>query len=308
MTSNLTKLYGLTPAIATPLDARGQFDPAAYGRLIGHILDAGVSGAFVLGVAGEYAAFDRQARRRILETAREAVGGRVPLIAGVFATRTEMALEYIADARAEGADYVLLTPPHWFRLTQAEIKDFYIRLAEEGGAPVIAYNCPLVNNQLSFETVAELASHPLVAGIKETSTQENLQRIWAAVGQRTDFLVMSGWEYLYLPAMSLGIRAFIMGGPGNLVPHWCVEVLRRFGEGDSAAARDSYLRLTEFCHRIYGLGLSPMSAIKAGLELLGLCQRYVFSPYRSANESEMAQIGRLLEEHSLLPAAAATPV
>lgn len=308
MTIDLTKLYGLTPAIATPLDSKGQFDPTAYRRLIGFILDAGVSGAFVLGVAGEYSAFDRRERRRIIETAREAVGGRVPLIAGVFATRTETALDYIADARAEGADYVLLTPPHWFRLSQAEIRDFYVRLAEEGGAPVIAYNCPLVNNQLTFETVAELAEHPLVAGIKETSTQENLQRIWAAVGHRTDFLVMSGWEYLYLPAMSLGIRAFIMGGPGNLVPYWCMEVLRKFGEGESAAARDSYLGLTEFCHRIYGLGLSPMAAIKAGLEQLGLCERFVFSPYRSANESEMAAIGRLLEEHSLLPASAAIPV
>jgi len=298
--SDLTKLHGITTALATPLTEAGQVDEPAVARLVDFVLGGGINNLFVLGAAGEYATFSRPVRRRVIELVAEANGGRAPLIVGVSDNSTSLVLDHIADAGERGADFVLCTPPNFYPLTQDEMKDFYLRVSEEGGVPVIAYNCPLSSNHLEPTTVVDLADHPQFVGLKETSTQTNLEQMFLAVGERDDFVLMSGWEYLYLPALAMGIRAVIMGGPGNLIPRWCRQIWDEFGQGRHEEARTSFLRMLKLLEQLYQIGTTPMAAVKAGMELMGICQRHMSHPVRSITDDEKDRIESLLESFEVL--------
>jgi len=298
--ADISKLYGVTTALATPLAADGRFDEPSMRRLVRFVLDSGVNVLFALGAAGEFAALDIATRRRVVEVVKEAAPEGVPLIAGVTDNSTALVLRHIADAKDRGADFVLCTPPSFYRLSQDEVKDFYLRLAEEADAPVIAYNCPLSTNHLEPQTIAALADHPMMAGLKQTSTQIELEKIMLALGDREDFVLLSGREYLFLPALALGLRAFIMGGPGNVAPRWCKEILGHFRRGDLDQARETFVRMLALLERLYGVGTCAMAAVKTGMEVLGICERHMAHPVRATSPAQKQVIAGLFSEFGLV--------
>jgi dihydrodipicolinate synthase/N-acetylneuraminate lyase len=297
---NMTKLMGVMAALATPLTSQGDFDSLSEGRLIRHVLGGGIHSIFILGHAGECMAFDRKTRCQVIESARKEIGEQIPLIVGVFDNSTALVLQHARDARERGADFVLTTPPNFYTLTQMEIRDFYIRLAEEGGISVIAYNCPGFANQLESQTVSELAGHPMMAGLKETSNQVTLQKMQLLLKSHKKFTLLSGDEFLFLPAMSIGIKAFIMGGPGNLTPRWCTEILDSFNKGSVDKARAKYLDMINLYDQLYHSIRNPMASVKAGLEMLGLCDRYMAHPVLATSEEDNKRIAALLQEYKVL--------
>ncbi len=146
--TGLTGFHGLTTALQTPLTAQREVDEPPVGRLVNSVLEGGITGLFPLGACGEYAAFNRATRRRVTELFKEVAADRAPFTVGVSDNSTALVLAHIADAKERGANFVLCTPPNFYALHQDEITDFYLRLADEGGVPLIAYNCPLCKNHL----------------------------------------------------------------------------------------------------------------------------------------------------------------
>lgn len=300
MMNNYSELYGVMTALATPLTTEGKFDRISDKKLINYVLDAGINSIFILGHAGECLAFDRNTRCKIIEAAREEIGKRVPLIVGVFDNSTSLVLQHIHDAKEIGADYVLTTPPNFYTISQSEVRDFYLRLAEEGGMPIIAYNCPGFANSLALPTVAELAEHPMMAGLKETSEQVTLQRMHLLLESNKNFVLLSGDEFLYMPALSIGIKAFIMGGPGNLTPKWCVEIMDNYNKGNIEKARKQYLDMVSFLHLLLETEKNPMATVKAALEILGLCTRHMAHPVSATEENENIKIAALLQKYKII--------
>lgn len=297
---SFSKLDGITTALATPLTSDGRFDKAGMKRLVNFVLNAGINNLFTLGVAGEVSTFDRNTRCSIIETVKEAGRGRAPLIAGVFDSSTPLVLQHIADAKARGADFVLCTPPNFYKLSQGEMKNFFLKIAEDGGLPVIAYNCSWAKNHIDPQTAAELAEHPMMAGLKETSDQFILQQMLLALNGRKDFILMSGEEYLFLPALVIGIKAFIMGGPGNLLPRWCVGIMADYMKGNIEGARQLYLKMLSILYRLYNMRIVDMAAVKAALETGGICGCTMAQPFESAAMEEKEEINQWLVEYGVL--------
>ena len=245
------KLEGITPAIMTPMGDDGSFDEAGMEKLVEHVLDAGVSAVFTLGVAGEYAVFNTETKRRIVQKVYAQVAGRVPVIVGVTGGSTQLVVENIRDYAAGQADYVLSTPPDFLDMTQDMCRDFALAVAEKSPVPLVLYNCPLSRNYLEAETMAELAEHTNIAAVKETSTMIRLNDMLAAVGQRQDFTIMSGNEFLFYPALSMGLTSFIMGGPGNILPALCVKIFRAYQRGEREEPRGQCAEMIKFLQKLY---------------------------------------------------------
>ena len=137
MSSDLTKFQGVTPAIVSPLTEKLDFDEQAMGRMIEQAISAGVSGIFTLGVAGDYAAFTSDTKRRIVDTVHRVLAGRLPLIVGVTGLSTAVVIENIEKTVCDKADYILSTPPDFIDLTQEMNVDFFETIAEKSSVPVI---------------------------------------------------------------------------------------------------------------------------------------------------------------------------
>ena len=163
----MTLFTGLSAFSITPTDAAGYVDTAALSRLLARIAGAGADSIGLLGSTGGYAFLSRDERRRAVDTAMASVGGKVPVIVGVGALRTDEAEALARDAKAAGADGLLLAPMSYTPLTQDEVFHHMVSVAAAGGLPLCIYNNPGTTRFVfSDELIARLAEVPDIVAIK----------------------------------------------------------------------------------------------------------------------------------------------
>ncbi|PDT46523.1 dihydrodipicolinate synthase family protein [Sinorhizobium fredii] len=138
----MTLFTGLSAFPITPTDASGHVDTAALTRLLERTQLAGADSIGLLGSTGGYAFLSRHERRRAVEAAMACVGGRTPLIVGVGALRTDDAQALARDAKAAGADGLLLAPVSYTPLLDEEVYQHFASIADAGDLPLCIYNNP----------------------------------------------------------------------------------------------------------------------------------------------------------------------
>jgi 4-hydroxy-tetrahydrodipicolinate synthase len=98
----MTIFRGLSAFSITPTDTAGRVDTVALAGLLQRIQAAGADSVGLLGSTGGYAFLSRDERRRAVDAAMKSVGGRIPLIVGVGALRTDEAEALARDAKSAG--------------------------------------------------------------------------------------------------------------------------------------------------------------------------------------------------------------
>ncbi|MFQ1702480.1 dihydrodipicolinate synthase family protein [Loktanella agnita] len=158
---------GLSAFPITPTDAKGQVDTAALRHLLDRITEAGADSIGLLGSTGTYMYLSRAARAQLIRASSDHLKSSTPLIASVGALRTDDAVALAQDARAAGANALLLAPVSYTPLTQEEVYQHIITVADATELPLCIYNNPGTTH-FSFNTdlIARLAKHPHIAAIK----------------------------------------------------------------------------------------------------------------------------------------------
>ncbi|WP_026621116.1 4-hydroxy-tetrahydrodipicolinate synthase (plasmid) [Ensifer sp. WSM1721] len=162
------KLFaGLSAFPITPADASGHVDTGALERLLERISAAGADSIGLLGSTGGYAFLSRYERQRAVEAAMECVGGKIPVIVGVGALRTDEAQALARDARKAGANGLLLAPMSYTPLTEEEVFQHISAVAEAGELPLCIYNNPSTTHfTFTDDLITRLASVPNIAAVK----------------------------------------------------------------------------------------------------------------------------------------------
>jgi dihydrodipicolinate synthase/N-acetylneuraminate lyase len=165
-------LQGIFPPITTPFYPEGN----VYYKKLEHNVEryskTPVAGIVVLGSTGEAILLSDEERREVLRVAREAAAPNKVLIAG---TGIESAIETLrlTEFAAElGYDVAMVRTPHYYKkqTTPANMLAFYRFVADRSPLPVIIYNFPQATGyDIPAEVVMELAEHPNLIGIKESS-------------------------------------------------------------------------------------------------------------------------------------------
>ncbi|MCW4456298.1 4-hydroxy-tetrahydrodipicolinate synthase [Flavobacterium sp. MXW15] len=260
-------LSGIITALATPFQADGALDPEGWQRLLRMQLAGGVQGVVVAGSTGEAATLSDDEYDTLLRSAVSAIGGRVPVLAGTGLSGTAKTIEQTRRAARNGAGYALVVTPPYVRPTQAGLRAHYLAVAEQGGLPVVLYNVPgRTGCDLLPETVAELAGHPNIVGIKEAVADAS--RVKALLALRSDgFAVLSGDDGSAARSMLAGADGLISVG-SNALPAAYRRMcdLSRAGEHEAAEAWDARLQpFHEFC----GIESNPIP-VKALLQRAGI--------------------------------------
>jgi 4-hydroxy-tetrahydrodipicolinate synthase len=158
---------GLSAFPLTPTDAAGHLQADVLCRFLETIQAAGADSIGLLGSTGSYAYLGRAERQRTVRVAVECVGGRIPIIVGVGALRTDEAETLARDAKAAGADGLLLAPMSYSPLTDEEVFQHFSAVAGAGGLPLCIYNNPSTTKfTFSDDLIARLARLPNVAAVK----------------------------------------------------------------------------------------------------------------------------------------------
>jgi 4-hydroxy-2-oxoglutarate aldolase len=165
-------LNGIFPPITTPFYPDGRVYLKKLEANVERYSKTPVAGIAVLGSTGEAIMLSDDERREVLKTAREACAPHKVLIAG---TGAESAIEtlHLTDYAADlGYDAALIRMPFFYRsqMQPANLLAFYRTVADRSPVPVIIYNVPpFTNYDMPADVIIELAGHPNIIGIKESS-------------------------------------------------------------------------------------------------------------------------------------------
>lgn len=293
-------LSGSITALATPFTGAGELDLDAWRKLLKRQLDGGTQGVVVAGSTGEAAALTDDEYVAILRIAVETLGGRIPVLAGTGQMNTARTIAQTRLAKSAGAECALVVTPAYVRSTQAGLVAHYRAVAEQGGLPVLLYNVPgRTGTDMLPETVAELASHPNIAGIKEAVAAP--ERMAALLALRSDkFVVLSGDDGTAARSMLDGADGLISVG-SNALPASFRRLCDLARAGNRAAAEGWDAQLQPF----YGfLGVEPNPIpVKALLQRqgLGIGLRLPLLPLSAvhhATADQLATLASALEEQS----------
>ncbi|KPC82907.1 MULTISPECIES: dihydrodipicolinate synthase family protein [Streptomyces] len=308
MTAPTTTYSGVIPPVVTPLTEDGELDRDSLERVVGHLLDGGVSGLFALGSSGETAYLTPGQQDEVIKVITAASAGRVPVLVGAIETTTNRTIERARAAAALGADAVVATAPFYTRTHATEIDRHFRDIAAAVDLPLLAYDVPVcVHSKLDPELLLPLAAEGVLAGVKDSSGDDgSFRRL--AIGARglPGFSVLTGHE-LVVDAMMLGGADGSVPGLGNVDPHGYVRLHEAAVRGDWAAAKAEQDRLVALFDIVTAAVPGTASATAAGLGafktalmLRGVITTNVMSPpMRRLDAAETTVIAAYLDRAGL---------
>ena len=175
-------LEGILTAATTPFTGDGKLFLHKMERNIERLSRTAIAGIVILGSTGEAVMLGDMESREVLKSAANAASVEKVLIAGIGRESLTETLRLADYAAEHGYDAVLVRTPHFYRpqLRAAEMLNFYRMVADASPLPVLLYSIPAYTlYDLPVEVVAELAHHPNIIGIKDSSG--NIERIQALV-------------------------------------------------------------------------------------------------------------------------------
>lgn len=288
-------ITGLLGPLTTPFSPNnGALDLDAFRRNIGAHVRAGMHGVVVAGSTGEAPLLDRDERRALVEAARSATPPDRHVIVGTGAEATRTVVALSRDAAAAGADAVLVVAPHYYgaQMTVEALRAHYTRVADDSPLPVLLYNIPrYMHFGLAADLVAELAAHPNVVGIKDSSgSQEALGAFLAC--QSPTFGVFTGSAKLCAWALERGARGCVLA-VGLFAPAITLSVMRLAREQSSEVQSAQAL-----LDRIAGpiVGDMGVPGVKAALDCVGLTGGPLRAPLMQLEGAMLAELKTLLRD------------
>lgn len=261
------ELRGVLTALATPFDADGAIDVAALRSLVDRSIEGGVDGLVACGSTGEFAALSTDERRLIVDTVVEHTAGRVPVVAQTGATSTAEAICLSNEARASGADVLMLVTPYYEPLTLSETSDYLREVAGSVDLPVMLYNIPAATGvNLDPGTVASLAREIDTIRYVKDSSADMTQALQLIHHHKQDIATFVGWDSLIHASLTEG-AAGVLAGAANVVPGEIVAVHRAIRDGEHARALAEWNRIYPLIDALISAPFLP--AIKSALGSLG---------------------------------------
>lgn len=258
---------GSFTALITPF-RDGKVDDKVYQDLVERQITAGTHGLVPVGTTGESPTLSHEEHMRVTELCIEAVGGRVPVIAGTGSNSTEEAIMLQRHAKQAGADAGLQVTPYYNKPTQEGLIAHFTAIADAVDLPTIIYNIPGRSViDMSVATMAVLAKHPNIVGVKDaTADLARPARTRLACGPA--FCQLSGEDATVVPFLAQGGYGCI-SVTANVAPGPCADLHNAWIAGEMDKVNDINDRLMPV-HEALFCESSP-GPVKYAAELMGLC-------------------------------------
>ena len=298
MTEKLS-LSGVYAPIPTPFDADGAVAHDKLAENIAKWSETPLAGLLVLGSNGEFAYLSDKEKVEVLRTARQAIPRDKLFIAGTGCESTRCTLELTEQAAAIGADAAIVITPSYYtsKMDAQAMRRHFLELADRSPLPIILYNMPACTGvDLSAETVVELAQHPNIVGIKDSSG--NVVKLGDIIrAAPPNFSVLAGSASFLYPALALGAVGGIMA-LANIAPEQCYLIYRYTLEGRHEEARRLQLRMIP--PNIAVTARFGVPGLKLALDWLGYYGGPPRSPLGPLDEAQQAALRAILVEGGIL--------
>lgn len=288
-----TAFRGVLAAVATPFDADLEIDEVRLRALVDDLVADGVTGLVPVGSTGEFAALDRDERRRVTEIVVDQTAGRVPVVVHTGATTAKEAVALSRHAEQAGAAGLLVLPPYKDRLSIEETSAYLRTVAEATPLPVVVYNLPLATGvNLSPEDVAAMAQDcPNIAYVKDTSG--DWHQLTRSIHDYGDvFTTLVGWDTMLLGALVEGAAGCILGVT-NVSARPFVRIHEAVQTGDLSGARAEWDRIYPLVRFLLSGGY--VGGLKGAMEAAGKSAGATREPLAGLSPERRTEITTILK-------------
>jgi 4-hydroxy-tetrahydrodipicolinate synthase len=284
-------------ALVTPFKDDESLDETKLKELLEFQIEGGTDGIVPCGTTGESPALSDEEHNRVVDLTVQTVDGRLPVIAGTGSNSTTRTLHATEHAKASGADGALIVTPYYNKPTQNGLYAHYMKIADSVDIPIIIYNVPgRCGTDILSDTVARLAEHPNIVGLKEATGE--LKRASEVISMCSDdFVVLSGDDVNTLPILSVGGKG-VISVVANVAPAPIAEMCSAFKAGNIDVARKLHYETMPLAVDLF-IETNPIPA-KTALMLMGKLNGKMRLPLAPMTSANLEQLRRTLELTNLI--------
>ena len=277
--------HGVIPAVLLPFADDLTIDEKSFRKHLADVAAAeGLSAITVNAHSTEVASCTFDEQRRVLEIAQDEIGGRLPIVNGIWADGSMEAARIARMADAGGASALLVFPPAPFTLGQspAMALEHFRRIADATSLPLIVFQYPLATGQgyPSDTLLAMIEAVPTIRAIKDWAgnVQQHEMHVRTLQSLKRPVNVLSTHSAWLLSSLVLGCNG-LLSGSGSVIADLQAALFRAVQRNDLAEARRLNDRIYPLARVFYAEPWADMhNRMKDALVLLGRLPRAVVRP------------------------------
>jgi 4-hydroxy-tetrahydrodipicolinate synthase len=291
MRNNLFR--GVTTAMITPFRSDGSVDFDGLRKNTRHQLDNGIIGLLPLGTTGETPTLSEEEKEKIVRIVVEEADGKVPVMVGVGTNSTEKTIKNAGQAKAWGADALLVVTPYYNKPTQEGIIAHFHTVCDATDLPVVVYNIQgRTGTNIETNTLKSVAEKKNIIAVKEASG--NIHQMTDVLEKIPEIAVYSGDDGMTFPLICLGGQG-VISVVSNLLPGLVVEMVSECLAGNMAQARQLHFKLLPLFKAAF-IETNPCP-VKYAMGQLGLAGGPVRLPLVEIKESSKKVIDSVLKNY-----------
>jgi 4-hydroxy-tetrahydrodipicolinate synthase len=268
------KLGHIIIPLATPFEDGSQdvnYDAAA--KLADHVISEGKCDSLIVGgTSGEFNAMSFDERVELFRVVKDAVAGRVPLVAGACSDSTREVARLAQEGEKLGFDAVMALGPCYCKPTQEGGYLHFAEVAKSTALPIMLYNIPIfMGFNLEKETLGRLANDfDNIVAIKDEAGINPTQMSDFNHVTPDDFTIYNGDDIMVLCGLAQGAAGVVSGG-SIIIGKLMRKMIDAFLAGDVVGARKIHMDLDPL-FKAFGSNnrLNPIPLWKAAINLCGL--------------------------------------
>lgn len=291
----MTSLKGVIPIIPAPFTPDGEeVDYEDLDKVIDVVINEGVHGIALFGVATEFYKLSDDECKRFLEVAIEKCSKRVPVIASITRHSTELAVKDAMHAQEKGADAIMILPPYFMSPSSKAVINHIFSIANSVELPIIIQYAPQVTGAFipveTFLEVSRQRKSPLYIKAESVPTGPLISTLIEEANDKIEVFIGNGGAQIF-DALERGACGFM---PGCAITKVYLSIFNEYMNGEKNKAFDLYNKFIPFINLT---GQNAEMFIK--LEKMLLVQRGIIkSDYcRQPSNAIDLQYKQLLEKY-----------
>ena len=286
---------GILTPVVVPFNDNFTLNRKALEQIINLLAKSGVHGIIVADTMGEYYAMSMKERVYLIGLIKEMLGGRLPMIVGTGAIRTEESIEYALQAKSHGADAIVISTPPYACPTGHEIALHVLEIDQAVNLPIILHNDPSrMSKNMNKETLVQL-SHLPNCTIQESSG--DLSRLHMLARDFPNIALSCGSNDQALEFFAWGARSWVCAA-SNFAPEAHIAIYKACViEGDFNKGREIMTAMLPLIQALEKNG-TIIQSVKYCLKMRGIDAGPPRKPLRPLEKNDK----RILEElvHALI--------
>jgi len=257
------------------------------------------------GTTGEFFTMSFEERVKLFKVIKEAVGDKIPLIAGVGSVSTIETIALAKKAEELGYTTAMVVSPYYTKPNQNELHNHFKKVAESVSINIMVYNIPIFTGvNVNPETLTKLSEIDNIIAVKEEA-ELNPKQMTEFINVTPDnFIIYCGDDTMVLEAFAQGGAKRIGGiisGASHIIGVQLRSMINMFLNGKVEAAakmQQKYLPL----FRIMGQNgrTNPCSLIKEAMKILGYNAGIPRLPLTPGTEEEIAEVRRVMKKIKII--------